>query len=253
MIDEQTALAEQQKDSLCGPFTASRILREAGISEWRGKSIDQDLVALHAGTTVPPHPDVPRDATSLQDYRYELPVVDAERAGTTAGGLAQAIALLSADRLECVPLRGPWRTDAVERLLELAPELRARLIANLRRGLLWSTHPSPEAILSELAGEPSDEPRDADWDVGHFVELTTLVRGHRGALVVVRDSYPSFGWMGHHLQPPRLIAEALVRGDGREGGILAVVPAERTPAARDVAAELQLELGLWDNSPGGGG
>ena len=40
------------------------------------------------------------------------------------------------------------------------------------------------------------DPPPADWDTGHFVELAQLLRGRRGALVLVRDSYPTLGWAG---------------------------------------------------------
>jgi hypothetical protein len=246
MIVEQAALAGQQKDSLCGPFHAARVLLDAGIAECEGIPVDQDLVALHAGTTVPPGPEAPPGAESLRDYRYQLPVVDAAHAGTSPAGLADAIVLLSGGRLECVPLRGAWRASVVERLVEAAPTLEARLIANLRTGRLWGSRPPVEALVAELAGEPASAVPGADWDVGHFVELVTVARGRGGALVVVRDSYPSFGWMGHHLQPPRAIAAALLRGDGRAGGVLAVVRSGAAAAVADLAEELELDTRLGE-------
>jgi hypothetical protein len=243
----QAARADQQKDALCGPFQAARVLLESGVAEWGGTPVDQDLVALRAGTKVPPGPEVPPGATSLRDYRYQLPVVEPAHAGTSAGGLAEAIALLSERQLECVPLRGAWSAEVVGWLVDAAPRLRARLIANLRTGLLWSTRPPVEALLAELAGErPADVPT-AEWDVGHFVELVSIMRGPGGELVLVRDSYPSLGWMGHHLQPPRALAEALMRGDGREGGVLAVVPAGGAGAVGELAAKLGLATRLWQN------
>ena len=246
MTVEAAARLEQQKDSLCGPFHAARVLVEAGIGEWQGTPIEQDLVALHAGTTVPPEPLVPAGSTSVRDYRHRLPVVDAERAGTTPEGLAAAIALLSGRRLEGVPLRGEWRAETVERLVDAAPRLGARLIANVRSGRLWYSRPDPQALLAELAGEQA-EALSAEWDVGHFVEPAALVRGPGGALVVVRDSYPSIGWRSHHLQPSRVFAAALMRGDGREGGVLVVVPSGRAVAVGRLAGELRLEIAFWEN------
>lgn len=242
--------AAQQRDNLCGPFHGARVLLDAGVSEWQGTPIDQDLVALHAGTTlpVPPRgPQVPNGAVSLLGYRYALPAADPERAGTTPAGLARALALLSGERLECVPLRGPWSDLRLEALLEAAPRLRVRFIANLRTGALWGSRPRLAALLAVLAGAPPQEVPAADWDVGHFVELVQLVRGAGGALVVVRDSYPSLGWDGHHMQPPRALVAALQRGDGREGGVLAVVPAGDGHEVRSLAARLALETELWRN------
>jgi len=65
--------------------------------------------------------------------------------------------------------------------------------------------------------------------------------------VLVCDSYPSFGWNAHHLQPPRAIAAALLRGDGREGGVLAIAPRRRAAGIEAVSAELELEVAIWDN------
>ena len=83
--------------------------------------------------------------------------------------------------------------------------------------------------------------------MGHFVELEMLIRGPRGSLVVVHNSYPSLGWHGRHMQPPHALASALERGDGREGGVLVVVPKVGVEAARALAAELSLEVRFWNN------
>jgi hypothetical protein len=83
--------------------------------------------------------------------------------------------------------------------------------------------------------------------VGHFVELVTLVRGAAGALVVVADSYATLGWQAHHLQPPAAVAAALGRGDGREGGVLAVAAAGDAGGLERLAAQLGLDVAPWDN------
>jgi hypothetical protein len=55
------------------------------------------------------------------------------------------------------------------------------------------------------------------------------------------------GWDGHYLQPPRVLADALQRGDGRGGGVLLVVPGERRADAARIAGELALDVEMWDN------
>ncbi|HTX30870.1 MAG TPA: hypothetical protein VMD09_05760 [Solirubrobacteraceae bacterium] len=248
-----SAVAEaQQKDNLCGPFHAARILREAGGAD---DPLDQDLVALHAGTELPERelgPQVPPGAVNRRDYRFELPRVDESRAGTSAAGLAAAIAELSGGRLRCVPASGDWSASVVEQMVLRGRSLDARLLANLQTGLLWGSRPPIESLLSVLAGdEPGDGAPAAEWDVGHFVELVQVVRGHGGALVIVRDSYPSLGWNGVHLQPPAALAAALLRGDGRGGGILAVAVPEAVPAVEELIAGLGLASQMWDNCTGG--
>jgi hypothetical protein len=241
----------QQRDNLCGPFHAAQILRDAGVGEWEDEPLDQDSVALHAGTVLPAQeigPQVPPGAPNLRDYRYELPRVEPAQAGTAPAGLAAAMETMSDGLLRCVPLRGSWDGEIVERLVEGAASLRARLLANVRSGKLWGSRPDVDALLAALDGRAvPGPPPPADWDVGHFIELRSLVRGTGGALVVVRDSYPSLGWMGHHLQPPIAVARALTRGDGHEGGVLVVLAPERVGEIERLASELSLDTEMWDN------
>jgi hypothetical protein len=243
----------QQKDNLCGPFWAARVLNEAGFSVWDGEVIDEDLIALRAGTMLPvahEGADVPPGAATDASYRYALPTAPVERSGTSAAGLIKTIEAASGGELRCVPLRGAWETERLEQLLDDAREIGARLIANVRTGRLWGSKPSVDVLLAELEGKPVQDPA-ADWDVGHFVELEMLIRGPMRSLVVVHDSYPTLGWEGRHLQPPRMVVESLLRGDGREGGVLAVVPASRVDAVKAVAARIGLEIGVWNNGTGG--
>jgi uncharacterized protein DUF6885 len=231
-------LEAQQKDNLCGPFWAARVLREAGFTEW-----DEDEIALRAGTVLP-DPDegsVPPGAESRTGYRFELPRAAPAAAGTAAGALAAAIEAASGGALHCAPLRGAWDAATVEALLGLGG---VRLLANVRTGLFWGSHPEPELLLAELRGMEVEGP-PADWDVGHFCELELLVRGPGGSLVVVHDSYPEFGVGGRHFQPPRIVAAALARGDGREGGVLAVGP--ETAETERLARTLGLDVRIWDN------
>lgn len=246
--------ALQQKDNLCGPFQAARVLREAGIASWDGEELDQDLIALRAGTVLPEveeGPQVPPGAVNFRDYRFELPRAAPAEAGTSAAGLAGAIESASGGALRCIPLRGPWLADAVERLIEAAPPLGARLLANVSTGPLWGSRPPLEALIAHLDGEELADPPAPDWRVGHFVELSRIVRGSAGSLVLVVDSYPSLGWLGRHLQPPAAIAAALERDDGREGGVLVVAPAGEAGTVEALAGELSLEIGLWDNGTTG--
>jgi hypothetical protein len=231
----------QQKDNLCGPFCVARIL-----------NVDQDSVAVEAGTRLPhpsPKPSVPSGAQSFTDYRYDLPRVPDAESGTSAPGLLRAIDSLSHGALKGVPIRGRWTAALVEAIVDGAPAFGARLIANIRTGGLWGSRPSAEQLLAELGGEEVAGP-PPDWDVGHYVELAMLVSGNRGSLVAVRDTYPSLGLGGFHLQPTRAIARALLRGDGREGGVIAVVSPRQVAAIEAFAREAGLEVGVWDNGSG---
>jgi hypothetical protein len=244
--------AAQQKDNLCGPFWAARVLNESGFATWDGEPIDEDLIALRAGTALPDllsDAGIPPGAVSRAAYRYVLPTAPPEQSGTSPSALAKVIEAASAGELRCVPMRGLWNVDRIERLLDEARDLGARLIANVQTGLLWGSRPPIEVLLAELDGHPVQDPA-ADWDVGHFVDLEMLIRGPRRSLVVVHDSYPSLGWSGRHFQPPRVLAAALMRDDGREGGVLAVVPRLRGEAAKALVAEIGLDMRPWNNGTG---
>ena len=243
-------IERQQRDYLCGPFHAARVLRDAGVAEWDGEAVDQDLIASRAGTILPAAeegPAVPPGASSLRGYRHDLARGEEARSGTAVGALAEAIEAAGSGSLRCIGLRGGWTGERVERLVDAATSGGVRLLANLRTGPLWASRPPLGVLLAALDGTPVAEPPAADWDVGHFVELARLVRGGGGSLVLVVDSYPELGWDGHHLQPPAALATALERGDGHEGGVLAVVPAARVATVRDLAGGLGLEIGFWEN------
>jgi hypothetical protein len=237
------AAERQQMDNLCGCFWASLALRAAGVDA------DQEAVALAAGAILPggdPRTHVAPGATPRNDYRVELPMAaDPDTAGTAAPELAAAIRRLSDGALEAVEVAGPWTAETVTAVLDVAGPA-AVLIANLRTGLLWGSRPEPEVVLAHLAGGDPDPP-PADWDVGHFVELATLVRGPAGALVVVRDTYQELGLAAHHVQPPARVGAALRRDDGREGGIIAVCASAAADELRDRLRGAGLELRGWDN------
>src|SRR2546428_12243043 len=86
--------AAQQKDNLCGPFWAARLLAEAGIETWDGEQLDDDLVALRAGTILPEPDDgsVPSGAESRTGYRFELARAEPDLSRAAAGRPAAASA-----------------------------------------------------------------------------------------------------------------------------------------------------------------
>jgi hypothetical protein len=241
-----------QKDNLCGCFWASIALRVAGIESADGEPLDQDRLALEAGTLLPdgdPAGFVPPGESSRRDYRLELPLAsDPAASGTAAQALAAAVERLSAGRLAVIPVAGPWSAGSVVDLVRAAEEASqgTLLLANVRTGPFWGTRPDPALLLGYLAGEEVRGPAH-EWDVGHFVNIAAVVTAGERALVFVRDSYRTLGWQGHHLQPPEALAAALERGDGYEGGVLCVTPAADAAALRDRLAKGGLELRHWDN------
>jgi hypothetical protein len=241
-----------QKDNLCGCFWASIALRAAGIEGADGEPLDQDRVALESGTVLPladPAGSVPPGESPRLDYRLALPVTaEAGASGTAATVLAEAIERLSEGRLEVLPVAGPWTADSVLGLARAVRESSstAFLVANVQTGRFWGTRPDPPELLDYLAGG-SPTPPAPEWDVGHFVNLAGIVTVGERSLVVVRDSYRSLGWEGHHLQPADAFAAALERGDGREGGVLCVTPAADAEALGERLSGDGFQLRHWDN------
>lgn len=234
---------EQQRDHLCGPFCAARLLRDIGFDA------DEGALALRAGTVLPEPPArdaVPPGALSLGDHPAGLRTGPPELSGTAPGPLAEAIEAVTDGAVRCVGVHGHWTAGAVQRLVDGAFGLDVRLLANVRTGLLWGSRPPVAALLAQLdkGSAPDVAP---DWDVGHFVEPRSLLRGPGGSLVVIRDAYPNLGLSGYHLQPPAALAAALHRGDGHQGGILALSPPTRVADVEALTRRLGLHNGMWDN------
>lgn len=245
--------AMPQKDQLCGPFWGALVLSAAD------HTVDQDEVALRAGTVLAegdPTSWLPPGASSRTDYTAEIPVApDGASAGTSAPGVARGIVELSEGELSVIPVAGPWTSETVVSLIEtvaaVAPE--SVPIANVRTGHFWGSRPPARLLLDYLSGHPVQAP-PADWDCGHFVTIAGCLGGPGGVLVIVRDTYPRFGWAGYHLQPAGAMAAALERGDSHEGGVLCAC---RSSAADSLSGRLSgegFELRHWDNgSPDSGG
>lgn len=240
----------QQKDHLCGPFVAARLLWRAGVRAPGGGPVGQEELALLAGTVLPESdvPVVPVGAASDPSTGLPLRRARASASGTAAASLARAIEEASDGALGCVGVRAPLTAAVLASLLVEVRALdeRVALVANLRTGRLWGTRPAPGLLLAELRGHPREGP-PPEWDTGHYCELSELVRGSGGSLVVVEDTYPTLGWQGWHLQPLRALLSALARGDGREGGVLVVVPTELEGAARALVDSVGGVVGFWDN------
>ena len=240
-------LAGQQHDDLCACYWAAILMRAEGVD------VDAGAVAIMAGTMLPDggaQDSVPSGATPRTDDRIDLPRAPSpEVAGTSIEGLIEAVSASSHGRLTLVPLRAPWTAARVVRVLDICrdhPDWGATPLANLRTGRTWGSRLPLADAIEWLRGEAIDPP-PPDWDVGHFVSLAGKWDGPRRSLVVVRDSYPAFGWDGHHLQPPDVLAAALERGDGREGGIALFARAVFRADIERVAKDDRFDVAAWDN------
>jgi hypothetical protein len=241
-----------QRDDLCGAFCGSLALAAAGIEERAGQPLDQDAVALAAGSVVSRTPDLdslPDGEKGRRDYRIQPPLIDdASVSGTTAAGVVQAIEALAGERLAPIPYSGPWTAATLDGLFTLTAALRrpVSLLANVATRHLWGAGAAIEQLLGYLLDGALDGP-PPDWDVGHFVCVVGRVRGAGGSLYAIADTYPSLGAVGVHMQPRECLAPALQRRGMAPGGMIVVVSREDAHTLRAGAQELGLREGVWDN------
>jgi hypothetical protein len=241
-----------QRDDLCGAFCGALALRAAAIAGGGGERIDQDAVAVAAGSVIsPPRATglLPLGESGRRDYRLSLPVIDDPAlSGTTVSGLCRALEQLSAGQLAAIPYSGPWSASALGGLFEVTAGLQrpVTLVANLATRQLWGGRPRTDQVLGYLLNGEHDGP-DADWDVGHFACVIGRVRGPTGILYGIADTYPSLGARGLHVQPQERLALALERPDMPPGGLIVISSTEEAPAVRAGAAAMGLNEALWDN------
>lgn len=245
--------AGAQPDNLCGPYWVALLLRSAGVG-----SPTPEQAAVAARTLLPASGDPrswvpPGEPNREGDTGVVGRTGDLDRSGTSIPGMLAAVVEISEGSHRLLPIRGhrgrPLDGPAIRTLvetLEANPGWGAAPVLNLRTGALWGTRLPLVEALAYLAGEEVARP-EPEWDVGHFANLAGLLRGPSQTMVLLRDSYPSFGSGGNHLQPLDALAAAVRRDDGREGGCLLFLSARHA-----VEAELELkrngfDVGAWDN------
>ena len=241
-----------QRDDLCGAFCAALALGAAGFQEHDGTPLDQDAVALLAGSVIGARADpsiLPAGERGRRDYRLTLPTIDdGSLSGTTAQGLVSAVGELTRGGVEAIPLAGPWSEAALAGVFEHAAALErpVSLLANLATHHLWGAGATLTQLLSHLLEGETSGP-EPDWDVGHFAVVFGRVSGPGGTLYALADTYPSLGNRGVHMQPAPRLAAAVERSDKPAGGIIAVVAAEDAAGLRAAARALGLQERIWDN------
>lgn len=241
-----------QRDDLCGAFCGALALGAAGIRDHAGQPLDQDEVAVAAGSLISATPEpgiLPHGERGRRDYRLAIPTTeDSAVSGTAAGGVLAAIERLSGQQLSAIPLSGPWTSQTLAGLFDLAAasERPVSLLANLATRHLWGARLSAAQVLAHLCeGIPAGPP--PDWDVGHFACVFARTRGPAGSLYWLADTYPALGDGGIHCQPAPQLAAALDRRDMPAGGVIVAAFAEDAPELRTGAAVLGLREGIWNN------
>ncbi len=246
------ALELPQRDDLCGAFCGALALRAAGLEQLDGEPLDQDAVALAAGSVVSGAREqgtLPHGETGRRDYRLALASIeDSDVSGTTAAGVVAAIERLSGGDLAAIPIAGPWTAQTLDALFDAVAEYErpVTLIANLATHHLWGGHPSAGQLLDYLYDGALAGP-GPDWDVGHFACVFARTRGPGGSLYALADTYPALGHSGVHVQPRELLAAAIDRRDKPAGGVIAVIAHQDLDSSRATITQAGLTEALWDN------
>ncbi len=270
---------EDQRPATCGAYATSYLLAPLGYRTADGvDTTREDYLAYLAGTVIEQDEldDVGRvkaaaEAAGLSDseaierfprtwYGWPLRSSDDDAiTGTSPTGTARAIALGSGGELVTLPVPArdraggeiltPGRFDALLDLIEThLDDWQVHPIANLEVDqLLDATSDAYDAEALASADPASTIPRER-WGVGHFVGIGAFWRdGASRRWVLLLDTYKARGFSGYVPMPAESLRRAVVREDGRTGGLLLVLPRAALDAAGKAFADLGLEIRIWGN------
>jgi hypothetical protein len=270
---------DDQRPATCGAYATRYLLSPLGFTHVDGvDTTREDYLANLAGTVIEESEveDVRTtrqavDADGLSDaeairrfprtwYRWPLrSSADDAITGTSPTGVARAIALGSAGALVTLPVPGR-RSD---REVAFTPERFGALLDAIESNARsWGAHPIANLEVDQLLDATSDaytaealagpDPATAipleRWGVGHFVGLGAFWRGEDGRhWVLLLDTYKARGFDGYVPMPAESLRRAVVREDGRDGGLLLVLRRDALDDARAAIEALGLDIRMWGN------
>ena len=268
-----------QRPATCGAYATRYLLAPLGFREADGvDTTREDYLAHLAGTVIEESElgdvrvatdSVARDGLSDAEAIERFPRTwygwplrssnDDAITGTSPTGVARAIAVGSGGALVTLPVPSRRAEGEVAFTTERFDALLDLLESNVGS---WGVHPianlevdqlldaTSEAYDASALGGPDPEsaiPRER-WGVGHFVGVGAFWRdaaGRRWTLLL--DTYKARGFDGYVPMPAESLRRALVREDGRDGGLLLVLRRVALDEARRAIDGLGLDVRMWGN------
>lgn len=286
LVDRAGAMAARfdalgpQRPATCGAYALSYLLPALGYTTHAGVDLSAEDYLAHLAAViveadeVGPSDDITRRVAagelSMEEALgrmgrtwYRFPVrasADPVESGTSPTGIARAIDHGTGGALGCLPVAGrtaggtvalpPARWDALLQLLaDHAADWRWHAVLNYEVNQVLRPVDPAYRVENLRAGDADLRiPRD-DWGVGHFAGILGLWRrrmDHRWWLVLL-DTYKERGFGGYQPQPAELVRRAIVREDGRGGGLLLVLPRGILAPATRAIEQLGIEVRMWSN------
>ena len=278
-ITEVFDTLEDQRPATCGAYAARYLLAPLGFRTSEGiDTTREDYLAHLAGTVIEDEEMAEVRAVSeavaaagLSDeeaigryprtwYGWPLRSSDVEPIlGTSPTGTARAVSGASGGALVTMPVPSRDRNGAVL----LSPERFDALLDLIEAHLSdWGLHPIANLEVDQLLDATSDAysaealagadpeaaiPRER-WGVGHFVGIGAIWRARDGRRwVLLLDTYKARGFDGYVPMPAESLRRAIVREDGRDGGLLLVMRRDALDATRASIEALGLDIRMWGN------
>lgn len=269
-LDAVFRAMDDQKSETCGPYSLLKIARSSDI-EYTGE-LDEDRLAQLSGTTIStdeedlsrnyrgmPPGEVPKeDHESFYPLRMKVSERE-EELGTSAEGVLRAAEVIMGGKYSVLPFssrnreRINFSEETFSRMGDVIwnsiEEIDLNAILNIQVDLLASNKPMENMVDLYRFIMKGGEMETDSWSVGHFVVLAGMIRVERGAgretFYILQDSYKKRGMNGYIIQPERYLRQALVRNDGKEGGMILIFPEIQEKLSNLLLSISRCEI--WDN------
>jgi hypothetical protein len=248
------AALPDQRPATCGAYTLTYLLPARGFISFGGESLAaEDYMAHLTAATI-------ESSEDPADYRFPVrSSADPGEVGQSPEGVARAVAVGTDGRLATVPVPGRDsdgrpQLDATRwaALVDLIgsrfPAGALDVIFNYESDQLLAARDEGYNALNLGRLDASRVIARDRWGVGHFASLAaTWTRPSGKRWLVLLNSFKDRGFSGIEPQPAELMRQAVVRTDGRGGGVLLLVPRTDAPALIRALEGMRMEVRMWSN------